>query len=86
MKVPQVTKIQGKRSAWTNFSDICKTLKRTSEHVSQFFLTELGVEGSVVDNQLILKGKHMTKNIESLIIKYFSNYGLVILGEYVSCP
>ncbi len=33
MKVPQVGKIPGKRSAWTNFGDICKVMKRAPEHV-----------------------------------------------------
>ena len=47
-------------------------MKRNPEHVCQFFLTELGTEGSISENNLILKGKHVNKNIESLIIKYIS--------------
>jgi hypothetical protein len=53
-------------------------MKRNPEHVCQFFLAELGTDGSISENSLILKGKHISKNIEILIIKYigiiFSSY------------
>eukprot|EP01016_Furgasonia_blochmanni_P010795 TRINITY_DN1464_c0_g1_i4.p1 TRINITY_DN1464_c0_g1~~TRINITY_DN1464_c0_g1_i4.p1 ORF type:complete len:189 (-),score=77.86 TRINITY_DN1464_c0_g1_i4:252-818(-) len=52
MKPPQVVKIGARRSAWTNFADICKNMRRDPEHVSLFFLTELGTEGSVAQDQL----------------------------------
>ena len=52
MKPPQVVKARGKRSAWVNFEEICDQLKRTTEHVSAYFLAELGTEGAVNSGQL----------------------------------
>ena len=58
--------------------EICKGLKRSPEHVCTFFLTEIGTEGAVAGEQLILKGRYIAKHIESLIKKY--------IAEYVCCP
>ena len=52
MKFPQVVKLQGKRTGWVNFVEICKMMKRLPEHVLQFFLTELGSEGALAGDQL----------------------------------
>jgi translation initiation factor 2 subunit 2 len=54
------------------------SLKRSPEHVLQFFLAELGTDGSIDGSQrLIIKGRYVPRKIESLLRKY--------IGEYVTC-
>ena len=72
---PQIVKAGTTRSAWTNFADICTVLNRPTEHLFQFFLSELGVEGSLGgESQFILKGRYNNKHIESVLVKYIHDY------------
>jgi translation initiation factor 2 subunit 2 len=67
-----------KKTLWVNFQEICKMMRRSSEHVYQFMMAELGTEGSIDGNQrLVIRGKFVPKYIESLLRKY--------LLEYVKC-
>ena len=78
IKKPKVVKVSAKKTAWINFQDICNSMARNSDHVYQFILAELGTEGSIAGgSQLILKGKYIDKNIETLLTKY--------VNEYVAC-
>ncbi|EZG44924.1 eukaryotic translation initiation factor 2 subunit beta [Gregarina niphandrodes] len=78
IKPPQVGRVGSRRVAWTNFQELCDTMKRSYDHVCQFVLSELGTEGSISgDGQLVLKGRYGTKHIESLLRKYIT--------EYVTC-
>jgi translation initiation factor 2 subunit 2 len=53
-------------------------MHRAPEHVFQFFMAELGTEGSIDGNQrLVIRGKYVPKYIESLLRKY--------IVEYVTC-
>lgn len=42
MKPPQVARAGSKKTAFTNFSEICRLLKRQPKHVLLFLLAELG--------------------------------------------
>lgn len=42
MKPPQVARAGSKKTAFTNFIEICRLLKRDSKHVLNFLLAELG--------------------------------------------
>lgn len=42
MKPPQVARAGSKKTAFTNFVEICRLLKRDSKHVLNFLLAELG--------------------------------------------
>lgn len=44
MKPPQVARAGSKKTAFTNFIEICRLLKRDSKHVLNFLLTELGTK------------------------------------------
>ena len=67
-----------KKTLWVNFQEICAMMSRSAEHVFQFFMAELGTEGSIDGNQrLVIRGKYVPKYIESLLRKY--------IGEYVTC-
>lgn len=78
MKPPQLTRVGTKKTLWINFQEICSMMQRPPEHVFQFFMAELGTEGSIDGNQrLVIRGKYVPKYIESLLRKY--------IVEYVTC-
>ena len=78
LRPPAVEPVGSSRILWKNFAEICKTMRRDPQHVSNFFLTELGTTGSMTSSQqFLLKGKFKPKYIESLLKKYIS--------EYVTC-
>lgn len=75
---PQLSRIGSKKTAFLNFVDICKMLKRTPKHLLSFLLAELGTSGSIDgNNQLIIKGKFQPKHLETVLRKY--------IKEYVTC-
>jgi translation initiation factor 2 subunit 2 len=79
MPVPQVNLVGKSRSAWTNFNDFVKVLNRSQEHLFQYVLGELGVEGTIGgENQFFLKSKINSKDIETILRKY--------IHDYVQCP
>jgi len=78
MKPPQVARAGSKKTAFANFAEICRLLKRNPKHVLQFLLAELGTTGSIDGNNcLIIKGRFQQKHIESVLRKY--------IKEYVTC-
>ncbi|KRX20194.1 Eukaryotic translation initiation factor 2 subunit 2 [Trichinella nelsoni] len=83
MKPPQVVRVGSKKTAFTNFAEICRLLKRAPRHVLAFLMAELGTSGSVDGNdQLIIKGRFFQKHIESVLRKYIKYF---IVEEYVTC-
>lgn len=78
MPPPQMVRVGTRKTMWANFSQICALMHRQNEHLMSFVLAELGTEGSIDGNQrLLVKGRYVTKQIESLLKKYIS--------EYVTC-
>jgi translation initiation factor 2 subunit 2 len=50
-------------------------MRRSSDHVFQFMMAELGVEGSIDGaKRLVIRGKFVPKYIESLLRKYITEY------------
>jgi len=77
LETPKIARLNTSKIVWTNFFDICETLKREQDHVFKFFLAELGTNGSINGNkQFIIKGIYLPKYIESLLRKYIKNYVL----------
>jgi len=75
MKPPQASRVGTKKTAFTNFTEICKSLKRDPKHVMQYLLAEMGTSGSVDGtSQLILKGKFQVKHFEEVLRKYIKEY------------
>jgi translation initiation factor 2 subunit 2 len=75
MKPPQLTRVGTKKTLWVNFQEICTMMQRSPQHVFQFFMAELGTEGSIDGNQrLVIRGKYVPKYIESLLRKYIISY------------
>mmetsp|Transcript_6712 Transcript_6712/g.21142 ORF Transcript_6712/g.21142 Transcript_6712/m.21142 type:complete len:213 (+) Transcript_6712:219-857(+) len=78
LKPPQLMRVGTKKTLWVNFAEICKMMNRSPEHLFQFFMAELGTDGSIDGTgRLVIKGKYMPKYIESLLRKY--------ILEYVTC-
>jgi translation initiation factor 2 subunit 2 len=78
IKPPQLQLMSSKKTLWVNYQEICSMMQRDPLHVYQFFMAELGTEGSIDGNQrLIIRGKYVAKYIESLLRKY--------VVEYVTC-
>lgn len=62
---PQCLREGNKKTIFANISEICKRLKRSDEHVTQFLFAELGTTGSVDGSRrLVIKGKFQSKQIE----------------------
>jgi translation initiation factor 2 subunit 2 len=74
---PQMFKVGTKRTAWVNFSEVCNSLKRPTEHLYNYITSELGVEGSLGGEcQFLIRGMFKNKHIESLLRNYFREYVL----------
>lgn len=52
------------KTNWVNFDAMVTAIDRTHEHMMNYVATELGAEASLgPDNNMILQGKYMGKNI-----------------------
>ncbi|KAK5164755.1 translation initiation factor eIF-2 beta subunit [Saxophila tyrrhenica] len=75
---PQCLREGNKKTIFANIADICKRMKRTDEHVTQFLFAELGTSGSVDGSRrLVIKGRFQQKQIENVLRRY--------IFEYVTC-
>ncbi|KAH8193624.1 hypothetical protein TruAng_012213 [Truncatella angustata] len=75
---PQCLREGNKKTIFANIQEICKRMKRTEEHVTQYLFAELGTNGSVDGSRrLVIKGRFQQKQIESMLRKY--------ILEYVTC-
>ncbi|OCK78206.1 hypothetical protein K432DRAFT_384045 [Lepidopterella palustris CBS 459.81] len=75
---PQCLREGNKKTVFSNISEICKRMKRTDEHVTQFLFAELGTSGSVDGSRrLVIKGRFQQKQIENVLRRY--------IVEYVTC-
>lgn len=78
MPPPQMVRVGTRKTMWANFNAIAQVMHRQNEHLMSFVLAELGTEGSIDGNKrLVLKGRYVPRQIESLLKKY--------ILEYVSC-
>lgn len=75
LKPPQVARIGTKRTSFSNFGEICRSLKRQDKHLHQYLLAELGTNGSIdMNSALIIKGRFQQKQIESVLRSYIKEY------------
>jgi translation initiation factor 2 subunit 2 len=54
IKPPQMQTMGSRKCMWVNFQEICSMMQRDPQHVYQFFMTELGTEGSIDGNQRLI--------------------------------
>ena len=82
---PQCLREGNKKTIFANIADICKRMKRTDEHVTQFLFAELGTSGSVDGSRrLVIKGRFQQKQIENVLRRYIGksqirDYGMQAL-------
>ena len=77
MKPPQVAREGTKKTVFTNFMELCKTMNRQPEHAQMFLLAELGTSGSLDGQQrLVVKGRFLPKAFEGVLRRYVNEYGL----------
>ncbi|KAG5438125.1 hypothetical protein PCANB_002976 [Pneumocystis canis] len=75
---PTIYREGNKKTIFANVIDICKRMRRNSDHVVQFLFAELGTSGSVDGSaRLVIKGKFQQKQIENVLKRY--------IIEYVTC-
>lgn len=75
---PQCLREGNKKTIFANINEICKRMKRTDEHVTQYLFAELGTSGSVDGSRrLVIKGRFQQKQIENVLRRY--------IMEYVTC-
>lgn len=92
---PQCLREGNRRTIFANIADICKRMKRSDEHVTQFLFAELGTSGSVDGaRRLVIKGRFQQKQIENVLRRYIGMFTLLteklalltdFLVEYVTC-
>ena len=75
---PQLMRAGVRKTMWANFQQTCQIIHRSPEHLMSFVAAELGSEASLDGSQrLILKGRYVPKQAESLLKRY--------IIEYVTC-
>lgn len=68
---PQCLREGNKKTIFANIAEICKRMKRSEEHVTQFLFAELGTSGSVDGSRrLVIKGRYQQKQIENVLRRY----------------
>lgn len=72
---PQCLREGNKKTIFANIPDICKRMKRSDEHVTQFIFAELGTSGSVDGSRrLVIKGRFQQKQIEGVLRRYIGEF------------
>ena len=67
----QVAREGTKKTVFTNFPELCRSMNRAQEHVMAFLLAELGTSGNLDGQQrLIVKGRFLPKGFENVIRRY----------------
>jgi len=72
---PQCLREGNKKTIFANIAEICRRMKRTDEHVTQFLFAELGTSGSVDGSRrLVIKGRFQQKQIENVLRRYIGRF------------
>ena len=75
ISVPEIITIGKTKSAWVNFDKFVNALNRPHDHLLNYVLGELGVQGTIGgENQIIIKMKVNKKDIENVLRKYIHDY------------
>jgi translation initiation factor 2 subunit 2 len=75
LKPPQVLREGTKKTVFVNFSELCKAMHRSPDHVITYLLAELGTSGSLDgQSRLIVKGRFLPKVFEGILRRYINDY------------
>ena len=81
LKIPtiQVGVVGKDRACWMNFEKVANSLNRNLDHLFQYVLSELGIEGTIGgENQANFKAKVTQISLQKVLTKY--------INDYVRCP
>lgn len=71
----QISRFGVKKTAFTNFVEICDSFNRDKTHVNNYLMSELGTTTSEdAKGRLLIKGKYNQKNIHKVLEKYILTY------------
>uniref|UniRef100_A0A5K3F1H1 Eukaryotic translation initiation factor 2 subunit 2 n=1 Tax=Mesocestoides corti TaxID=53468 RepID=A0A5K3F1H1_MESCO len=77
MAPPCMARVGTKKTHFTNFTSICRSLDRDPAHLSAYMFAELGTTGSLdATGGLLIKGKYQSKHIEPVLRNYARSYVL----------
>lgn len=77
MKPPQVAREGTKKTVFTNFMELAKTMNRQHEHMMAYLLAEMGTSGSLDGQErLVIKGRFAPKDFENILRRYVNEYVL----------
>lgn len=80
---PNIVAQTKSKGCWTNFGDFAKILNRPYDHLFQFILGELGIEGTLGgDNQQANLKAKITQSTQTMIQNTLTKY----VNDYVRCP
>jgi translation initiation factor 2 subunit 2 len=68
--------IQGNRTIVKNFAAVLKIIRREEKHFLKFLTKELATPGSMEEGRLILNGKFLQPQLQSLLKSYVETYVL----------
>lgn len=72
---PNVSKLGGRKSIFTNSDIICEKMNRKVDHFFKYICSELTTNGSINEKkQIILKGKYFSKQIKNILKSYIEKY------------
>lgn len=82
---PQVLKEGNRKTIFANIAEICKKMKRSDDHVTQFLFAELGTSGSVDGSKrLVIKGRFQQKQLENVLRRYIGMMMVMVKSCRVS--
>ena len=74
---PRIKRDGPKKTVFTNFFEICKKINRNMDHLVTYITGELGTSASIQNGGgLVLKGRFLSKGIESILRSYIRDYVL----------
>ena len=72
---PIIVRVGSKKIQWSNFQETNRIMGRSSDHVFQYMMAELGTEGSIDGNKrLVIKGRFTPSYLSTLLTKYAIGY------------
>lgn len=72
---PHVGPLGARKTLWVNFEETALAIERKIDHIQNYFAAELGTEVNLNEkNQLVMKGRFLQKQIQSILKNYLKDY------------
>ena len=74
-ELPKVkSNLEGNKTIWTNFTEICNYLKRPVNHVEKFIEKAVATPGKIVGDRLIFAGKILNSKLQDKLAEYVKEF------------